>query len=128
MKPNWLSEQVIGISVASSPDLLSLGFGREHLRECLFRISQSLLRAGANLAYGGHFKKDSFTRELIHLISEEQREGIGDSETSISKLYNHSAWPYYEDISDEDEAYYIEACRFVKIGHQLASLQLKSQK
>ena len=76
---NWLRGRVIGMSVSESEDLLSYGFGPEHLREFLIRLAQRLVRAGADLAYGGHFsRRGSFTRDLIELISDEQREGIGD--------------------------------------------------
>jgi hypothetical protein len=116
----WLSDHVIGVSVSESDDLLGLGFGREHLREFLIRVTRAVLRAGANFAYGGHFKNDSFTRDIIELISDEQREGTSDSKPWIGKLYNHSPWPYYEDITIEDEANYIDACRFIPITQELA--------
>ena len=118
----WLKGHVIGISVSESEDLLGLGFGREHLREFLMRVSRPLLRAGADMAYGGHFKNDAFTRDLIGLISDEQREGTSDSKPWIGILYNHSAWPYYTDITAEDEAEYIDACRFIPITQELAGL------
>lgn len=116
----WLRNHVIGLSVSDSEDLLGLGFGREHLREFIMRITRPILRAGANLAYGGHFKKDAFTRDIIQLISDEQREDTADSDEWVDKLYNHSPWPYYADITDEDEADYIDACRFIPITQELA--------
>jgi len=120
---NWLSGKVIGISVSESEDLLGHGFGREHLREFLMRLAQRLLRAGANLAYGGHFKREgSFTRDLIDLISEEQREGTGDNAPWIGMLYNHSPWPHYLDITDDDEANFVDACRFIRITQAAAGI------
>ena len=74
---------VIGISISDANDLLARGFGREHLREILIAVCRPLLRQKANLAYGGHLQKDSFTRELVQLISAEQEEGILDP---------HGAW------------------------------------
>ncbi len=119
---NWLNGKVVGLSVSDSADLAGLGFGREHMREVLLRIAQSALRARANLAYGGNFKHDSFTRDLILLINEEQHEDISDQEHWSGILYNHSPWPYYEDITDEDEAEYIDACRFIKITREMAGI------
>ena len=119
----WLTKHVIGISVSESEDLLSYGSGRGHLRELLLRLAQPVLRAGGNLAYGGHFKMDSFTRDLIDLISDEQREESADKRPWIGILYNHSAWPFYNDITDEDEAEYIDACRFVRITQKMAGFK-----
>jgi len=118
----WLSGKVIGISISESEDLLGYGVGRAHLRELLVRLARRLLRAGANLAYGGHFEKDSFTRDLIELISEEQREGSTDQRPWIGMLYNHSPWPLFEVITDEDEASFVDACRFVRITQEDAGI------
>ena len=125
---NWLKGKVVGLSVSDSEDLAGLGFGREHMREVLLGIAQSVLRVGANLAYGGHFEKDSFTRDLILLISEEQREDMNDREHWSGILYNHSPWPHYEEITDENEAEYIDACRFVKISREMAGIAPEENK
>ena len=120
-----LSGRVVGLSISEGEDLLSFGFGSLHLRELLMRLGQPILRAGADLAYGGHFKPDSFTRVLLELVSEEERTGQEDGTESTSRvgiLYNHSAWPNYADISEEDEAEFVDVCRFVPITQELAGI------
>lgn len=125
---NWLEGRVIGLSISESEDLLNHGFGREHLRELLLRLAQRVLRVGGHLAYGGHFRREgSFTRDLVELIGDEQREGGGDQRPWIGILYNHSPWPHYLDISDEDEANYIDACRFIRITQDVAGVPAEAQ-
>ncbi len=118
----WLDNKIIGISVSESDDLLNLGYGEEHLREFLMRLVRPILRAGANIAYGGHFKNSSITRDIIELISDEQRESTSNSGPQTGKLYNHSPWPYYADITKEDEADHIDVCHFIPISQELARI------
>jgi len=116
---------VIGISISESEDLLAHGFGREHLREIFFALCRSILRRTGDLAYGGHFQRESFTRELIQLISAEQEEGTADSRPWIGKLYNHSPWPYYLDITPEVEADWIDSCKFIRITQEMAGFEAR---
>jgi hypothetical protein len=118
-----LSGTVIGISISDAEDLLIRGFGREHLREILIALCRPLLRHAADLAYGGHFQKDSFTRDLIQLISAEQEEGTLDQRPWIGKLYNHSPWPFYLDITSADEAAWIDCCKFIRITQEMAGFE-----
>ena len=113
---------MIGISVSESEDLLGLGYGMEHLREVMLSVSQRLLRLGANLAYGGHYREESLTRDLIDLIGDEQTEGTEDSRPWIGILYNHSAWPYCDEITDEAIAETIDVCQFLKIDQKTAGI------
>jgi hypothetical protein len=112
--------------------MLSRGMGLEHLRELLLELARMILRYGASLAYGGHWKKteDNFTFDLLHLINSEQEDSSmrvsgesaegSDTALKIGKLYNHSAWPSYLDITPEIEAQWINCCRIVRITQERA--------
>jgi hypothetical protein len=99
--------------------------GLEHLRELLIRLARPILRQGASLAYGGHWKEteDNFTYDLLRLISAEQEDnsaGGAETDLQIGILYNHSAWPHYLDISRTIEARWVNACRIVRVTQQMA--------
>lgn len=116
LRRRWLDGYLIGISVSASEDLLARGFGHEHLREFLMRLSRWAVRGGADLAYGGHFGDGDLTQDLIELISDELGEGDQRS------LYHHSPWPSYQKISVDDEANFVDICRFVRITQELAGI------
>jgi SLOG cluster2 len=86
----------------------------------MIRLARPLLRQGASLAYGGNWKdtEDNFIFPLLRLISAEQEDNsLGGLDTSlrIGKLYSHSAWPGYLDITLKIEAQWINCCRIVRI-------------
>lgn len=101
--------------------------GLDHLREFLIRLTRLLLRHGASLAYSGNWQdsEDNFTYMLLRLISAEQEDnsrGGPDTSLQIGKLYNHSSWPYYLEITPNIEAQWINYCRIVRITQQQAGL------
>jgi len=123
-----IADAVIGFSISFQRDnLLARGLGLEHIRELLLRLARPMLRQGASLAYGGHWKEteDNFTYDLLRLISAEQEDnslGGPDSNLTIGHLYNHSSWPYYLDITPNIEAQWINCCRIVRITQEDAGL------
>lgn len=126
------ANKLVGFSLSyQRANMLARGLGFEHLRELVVRIARPLLRQGTNLAYGGKWQVNSpdpenFTQVLVQLISAEQEDRtIGDaaeSKLAIGRLFNHSAWPNYLQISRRDEAQYINVCRIVRITQQMAGL------
>ncbi len=120
--------RVVGLSVSyARENLLARGLGLEHLRELLLRLARPLLRQGVSLAYGGHWQEteDNFTFDLLRLISAEQEDnslGGPDTNLVIGRLYNHSAWPHYLDITPRIEAEWINCCRVVRITQQHAGI------
>jgi len=123
-----LANKVIAFSISYQRDnLLARGMGLEHLRELLLRLARLFLRCGADLAYAGYWKEadDNFTYDLLRLISAEQEDNsLGGPDTSlrIGKLYNHSAWPAYLDITPRIEAQWINCCRIIRITQQQAGI------
>jgi SLOG-like protein len=123
-----IADSVIAFSVSYQRDnLLARGMGFEHLRELLLRLARPILRQGAGLAYGGNWEEteDNFMFPLLRLISAEQEDnssGGPDSNLQIGKLYNHTAWPWYLDITPKIEAQWINVCRIVRITQQRAGL------
>lgn len=119
-------QTVVAFSVSyQRENLLARGMGLEHLRELLIRLARPILRQGASLAYGGHWKEteDNFTYDLLRLISAEQEDNsLGGPDTSlqIGSLYNHLAWPHYLPVSRTIEAQWINACRIVRVTQQQA--------
>jgi SLOG cluster2 len=125
-----LFDTVIGFSIAYQQDnLLERGFGMEHLREMLLRLARMMLRQGASLAYGGHWKEeseDNFTYNLLRLINAEQEDNISggpDTSLNIGRLYSHSSWPYYLKITPSIEAQWINCCRIVRISQEDAGFE-----
>lgn len=116
-----IADNVIGLCIGyQRENLLARGLGLEHLREMLLRLARPLLRQGASLAYGGGWKEteDNFTYELLRLISTEQEDnslGGPDTNLRIGRLYDHSAWPYYLEITPRLEAQWINCCRIVRV-------------
>jgi hypothetical protein len=122
---------VIAFSISYQHDnLLARGMGLEHLRELLIRVARPILRVPKTiLAYGGNWKdtEDNFTYELLRLISAEQQDRPeedddaqqqGDDTQRDVKLYNHSSWPYYLDITTQIEAQWINCCRIIRVTQQ----------
>ncbi len=120
-----VANQPIGLSISyQRENLLARGMGLEHLREALVSIARPLLRHGASLAYGGHWRdtEDNFTFELLRLISAEQEDnslGGPDTQQPIGRMYNYSPWPEYLVITPQIEAQWINCCRIVRVtqGH-----------
>ena len=121
-----IADNVIAFSISyQRENMLARGMGLEHLRELLIRLARPILRQGASLAYGGHWNdtEDNFMFPLLRLISAEQEDnslGGPDSSLQIGKLYNHSPWPGYLDVTPKIEAQWINCCRVVRITQQLA--------
>lgn len=121
-----MQTSVIAFSLSYQRDnLLARGLGLEHIRELLIRLARPILRRGASLAYGGHWKEteDNFTYDLLRLISAEQEDnsiGGPDTNLQIGILYNHASWPNYLAISRSIEAQWISACRIVRITQKQA--------
>lgn len=120
-----IADNVIAFSISyQRENMLARGMGLEHLRELLIRLARPLLRQGASLAYGGHWKEteDNFIYPLLRLISAEQQDSLGggDSGQPIGKLYNHSPWPGYLDVTPKVEAQWINCCRVVRVTQEMA--------
>jgi SLOG cluster2 len=120
-----IADNVIAFSISyQRENMLARGMGLEHLRELLIRLARPILRQGASLAYGGNWKdtEDNFIFSLLRLISAEQEDnslGGPDSSLQIGKLYNHSSWPWYLDITPKIEAQWINCCRVVRITQRM---------
>jgi hypothetical protein len=122
------AQRLIALAISYQRDLLlARGLGLEHLRELMLRIARPMVRQGASLAYGGHWKEteDNFTYDLLRLISAEQEDnslGGPDTNLVIGRLYNHSAWPSYLEVTPRIEAQWINSCRVVRITQEMAGI------
>jgi hypothetical protein len=120
--------RLIALAISYRRDqLLARGLGLEHLRELMLRIARPMVRQGASLAYGGHWKEteDNFTYDLLRLIAAEQEDnslGGPDTNLTIGRLYNHAAWPSYLDVTPRIEAQWINSCRVVRITQEMAGI------
>jgi hypothetical protein len=125
-----LRGKVVALSISDDDEnLLAHGFGPEHLRELLINLCRPLLRHEVDLMYGGHFGRDSFTREMIRMIGAEQEErynaGVitgGEAEHWIGRLYNFTAWPDDEAVGRAEEASWIDCCQIVRVTQKVAGL------
>lgn len=127
-----IANSIIGLSISyQHDDLLSRGLGLDHLRELLIRLARPLLRHGASLSYGGHWKEteDNFTFDLLRLISGEMSDNVGEDgddapiASEIGKLFSYCAWPGYLDITKRTEAQWINCCRILRIDQKRAKLE-----
>jgi hypothetical protein len=134
LRSQAIAERVIGISISNQPEnLLARGLGVDHLRELLLRLARPLLRHGASLAYGGHWKPtdDNFTFDLLRLVNAERLDstvavkdaGTGKPTARIGQLFCYSAWPDYYEISKGMEAQWMNCCRILRINQQRAKLK-----
>jgi len=128
-RPSQKTPILVGLSVSyQRGNLLARGLGLEHLKELLIRLARPLLRHGVNLAYGGHWREteDNFTFDLLRLISSEQEDQNAvdpdAEEAPLGRLFNHTAWPHYLDITPSVEAQWINCCRIVRITEQEAGI------
>jgi len=125
-----IENKLIGFSLSyQRENMQARGLGLEHLRELLIRLARPLLRQGANLAYGGDWKKreDNFTYELLQLIKAEQADNSlgGPDMRTIGWLFNHSAWPHYLSITPGIEAQWINCCRIIRVTQKDAGIDEK---
>lgn len=124
--PEPLAGRIVGFSIAVAEDLPALGFGPEHLREVLLVVARTVLRLGADVCYGGHLKKSgSFTRDLIDLISAEQRDAAMPTNANpgrLGRLFNPIPWPFYEDLTVADLANWVDCYTAVRISPTQAGL------
>jgi hypothetical protein len=95
-----LEDMPIGLSISESPDLRERGFSYDHTKHIFHELVRHLLAAGADVYFGGNFKRDGYTLSLMDLVREHRTEGhdIG------GRIINFVAWPYYVDVSTADEA------------------------
>lgn len=123
-----IADKLIAISIAyQRENLLARGLGLDHLRELLLRLARPLVRNCASLAYGGSWKEmeENFTYDLLRLISAEQEDnslGGPDTNLTIGRLINHSAWPDYLEITPKIEARWINCCRIVRVTQKDAGV------
>lgn len=88
------------------------GVGIEHVREAIVRLTRTLLRAGANLAYGGDLRPDGFTRVLFAVARDEaQRSDVKWTQ----RLAGYLAWPADETLTRDERARLIHLSRMVTI-------------
>jgi hypothetical protein len=123
-----IADKLIALSIAYQRDnMLARGLGLEHLRELLLRLVRPLVRQSASLAFGGYWREteENFTYDLLRLISAEQEDsslGGPDTNLTIGRLINHSAWPDYLEITPKIEAQWINCCRIVRVTQKDAGI------
>jgi len=123
-----IADKLIAISIAyQRENLLARGLGLEHLRELLLRLVRPLVRQSASLAFAGFWREieENFTYDLLRLISAEQEDnslGGADTNLTIGRLINHSAWPDYLEITPKIEAQWINCCRIVRVTQKDAGI------
>lgn len=125
-----IEDRVIAFSMSFERDnLLSRGLGFEHLRELALRLARTVLRHGANLAYGGHWRAEdgNLTYDLLRLVRAEQQMGDPSSRRALGRLYNHLPWPYFLEITPVIEAEWINCCTIVRVDQSMAGLQAAEQ-
>lgn len=88
-----LSQRVIAVSISESPDMDTLGLGKEHLDDAMAEIARHLLAMGAQLLYGGDLRPKGFTELLFELVARHRRDAdVGDERVGVTNVL---AWPVH---------------------------------
>lgn len=119
------SSNLVALSISWQPkNFLARGVGLEHLKELLIGVARPLLRQRCCLAYGGNWipNEENFTFDLLHLISTEQQDEPDQGAFTLGKLYQHTPWPLYLEITPSIEARWINCCRIVRISQSQAGI------
>ena len=87
----------IGISISESPDMRYFGFSDGHLKDAMAGFAIHLLASGANLAYGGDWRRSGFTRLLFHLVQRYR-----PYKEKVRPVANYLPWPAYATMKTEE--------------------------
>jgi hypothetical protein len=66
---NALEGRLIAISVSDAPDRERLGFPQREIDRAIFSICTALVRAGAEIAYGGNVDPDGYTFKIFRHLA-----------------------------------------------------------
>jgi len=114
MTERFLTGKMIAFSISESTDLLRLGMSPRALDHAVIEIARYLLRAGAQIAYGGDLRKNGFTLQLIELVRRYRRD---DPDTP--PLHNYLTWSkhsvYPPGFLDEKAREYAGAARIIPL-------------
>jgi len=93
------------VSEPAEGELIARGVSKEHLDDVVFRVGRSVLRLGADIAYGGTAKV-GFTAGFLQ-----------DSGTLVlePRLINYLGWPWADRLTPAQIADDLGVCRYVKI-------------
>src|SRR4030088_181367 len=85
MKPERpLADCVVGISISESEEMVQLGFDRSEVNRCVVRLSESLLGAGARLAFG-HDWRPGGVMEAVAALAVRYSSLAGDADGRLSE-------------------------------------------
>ena len=108
-----LQERQIGISVAESADIESLGIGEEVFKDLIIELTRHILKANGKLIYGGDLRSKGYTelfRDLARQYGQKEK-----AEADVYYISNYLHWPVYNNITAEQRAEYL-ASRIKLIG------------
>lgn len=100
-----LQEKQIGVSVAESADIDSLGISEEMFNDLIIELTRYILKANGHLIYGGDLREKGFTEIFKELARQYGQKEKAEADVKYIKTYLH--WPYYNDITKEQRAEYI---------------------
>jgi hypothetical protein len=90
-----LTDCVVGFSISESEDMERLGFDRSEMNRCVVRLSESLLAAGARLAFGHDWRPGGVMVAVAALAVRYFHLGPDAAGESKAKapIINRVAWP-----------------------------------
>ena len=96
---------VVGISIAETEDMDRLGFDRSEMNRCVVRLSESLLGAGARLAFGHDWRPGGVMVAVAALAVRYFRlhHDLGDSPRQ-APIINRVPWPRVPFLSEPQKA------------------------
>ena len=118
--------RIVAISTSDSPDMDALGLSECHLREAVAEFAIHLLASGANLAYGGDLRQQSFTELLFELVMRYRQQ-----EETEARVTDYLAWPVHirmtVDDLDKHNAKLLEFAQLVLIGQDGSRMSMEDR-
>jgi len=114
MNSHPFCDKLVALSVSENDDLLALGYSAEHLNTVCLRLARSLLREGASIAYGGVLGVGDFTPTLREAAKYEltMHPSTKPDAAIATPFVNYQPWPYYLDVTAEQEARDTNFCTY----------------
>ncbi|MFO1050694.1 MAG: hypothetical protein U1F36_00600 [Planctomycetota bacterium] len=118
------SRRIVALSISDAPRHARLGFGPEHLREAVVRLTRFVLRRDWDIAYGGDLRPEGYTHLVARVVRAERdaasEPGNHDKERSAERR-RLSVWLCGSkriELTVDLRARWLGFCRFVLVPQE----------
>lgn len=92
----------VAISISEAPNALSFGYSDNQINDLTIELVRHILITGSRMVYGGDMRKYGYTR-LFKQLAGQYADYIKSKETTHMFFTDYLAWPFYNNLSKEDE-------------------------